>query len=171
MSASWVCRFQWISNSLPEDFRPLDLQGEEDGSGLVIDWNGNAELAKLMDEHRVTKATFLKATDELLGWLPAIEIELAKFLQSVEQSEATPKLEAMALAFENAWDGLLVPPLECQRLNQAIQELLATVGNVGLVFGQRKTRGENPTKSLMRSYQSELSRLKGDISFLRHDVR
>lgn len=170
-SASWVCRFVWIKNNRTEDFRSLAIEGEKDGSGLVIDWNGNKELPKFLDERRATKAKYLENVDQLLTLLPAIKTELAKFFLLVEQSEEDLKLKAMAAAFEDFWDGRFAAPLECQRLNQAIQELLATVGNIGLIYGERLSRREIQTKSLLNGYQEELVRLNGDILFLRGEVR
>lgn len=170
-SASWACRFQWVSESLPENSRPSSIPGEQGGGGLVIEWNKNMNLPKLLDERRTTKASYLEGVDRLLALLPAIEKELNAFFQLIEQSGAPLKLETMASTFEDSWDGEFSSPLECQRLNQAIQELLTTVGNVGLIYGQRNSHEEKRTKSMMKSYQDELVRLNRDISFLRQELR
>ena len=64
-SASWICRFQWISPALEAAWRPHEFSGEGDGSGLVIDWNDNSELPRYLDERRATKADYLKRIDQI----------------------------------------------------------------------------------------------------------
>lgn len=71
-SASWACRFQWISPSLKASASPHTFEGEQDDSGLVIDWKGNTELPKLLDERRASKADYLKNVDHLLIQLPDV---------------------------------------------------------------------------------------------------
>lgn len=171
VSASWTCRFQWISTSLEADWRPLAFEGEQDGSGLVIDWNGNAELPRFLDERRTTKADYVKKVDQLLVQLPAVRERLATLIERGDQSPLSADFTALAEKFESMWDGSFAAPNECQRLNQAIQELLATVGNAGLIWNQRASRGQSQVRSLMNGYRDELDRLDGDISFLRRDVR
>jgi len=170
-SASWICRFQWISPNLEASSKPLALKGEQDGSGLVIDWNGNTELPKLIDERRASKAEYLKHVDQLLAQLPDVQLGLDSLLECGDQSPHATGFAALAEGFECMWDGSLAAPHECQRLDQAIQDLLATVGNAGLIWTQRISRGHSQVRSLMSGYRDELDRLGADISFLRRDVR
>lgn len=170
-SASWACRFQWISPSLEASSRPSALNGEHDGSGLVIDWSNNRELPKLLDERRATKADYLKNVDELLSRLPNIRDSLASLLEKADRSPHAVYFATAAEVFEKSWDGSFAAPHECQRLDQAIHELLAIVGNAGLVWGNRETRSLSQVQSLISGCNDELKRLDADISFLRRDVR
>lgn len=170
-SASWVCRFQWISPSLEAASRPRTFEGEQDGSGLAIDWKNNKELPTLLDERRASKADYLKNVDHLLAQLPDVHKCLASLLECGDQSPHATGFTALAEGFESMWDGSFAAPSECQRLNQAIQELLATVGNAGLIWAQRTSRGHSQIRLLMIGYRDELDRLDTDISFLRRDVR
>lgn len=170
-SGSWKCRFQWISPSLEASSRPHTFEGEQDGSGLVIDWNGNTELPRLLDERRATKAVYVKNVDQLLAQLPVVRERLASLLECGDQSPHAADFTALAEGFESMWDGSFSAPAECQRLDQAIHELLATVGNAGLIWDQRTSRGQTQVRSLMSGYRDELDRLDGDTSFLRRDVR
>lgn len=170
-SASWVCRFQWIAPSLEPAFRPLPLSGEEDESGLVIDWNGNSQVPKLMDERRATKADYLRRVDLLLAQLPFIERTLTEVIKNDDRYLMSSELEAGAKAFEDMWDGSFAAPMECQRLDQAINELLATVGNAGLIWRNRQARDDKQVLFLLNSYQRELVRLGVEIPIFRQDVR
>jgi len=170
-SASWICRFQWISPSLDASSRPPTFEGEQDGSGLVIDWNGNRELPRLLDERRATKADYLKNVDQLLAQLPVVRERLASLLERGDESPHSADFTALAEGFESMWDGSYAAPAECQRLDQAIYELLATVGNAGLIWDQRDSRGQTQVRSFMSGRRDELDRLDIDISFLRRDVR
>lgn len=173
--ASWVCHFQWVSAKLDKSFRPSALDGEPDGNGLVIDWNNqsNSDLVKFLDNRRVTKSIFLSNVDKLLHELPAIETALT-CVNSAERKESDMvNIQSLADAFEALWDGLSTPPQECQRLNQAINELRATVGNAGLIWSddQVQSRGLKSTLFLSRGYPKKLTELNGDIGFLRKEVR
>ena len=170
-SASWVCKFQWISPSLDARFGPHPFEGEKDGSGLVISWNTNTGLAKFLDERRSTKADYLNRVDQLLALLPSVRDQLAELLDTDHHTEVSESFAALASDYEDTWDGTSAAPKECQRLDQAVQELLASVGNAGLIWSQRHSRDERPTLSLMKGYRAQLDRLNDEIAFLRRDVR
>ena len=173
--ALWVCAFQWISPDLDDSARPILFDGEPDGNGLVIDWNGkqNTELAGFFDNIRATKADFLRNVDRLLQGVPAVEAAL-KAVNSDEPSDREfTELQSLAKAFEESWDGSFTPPQECQRLDQAISELLATVGNAGLIWTayQNKKRELISTQYQSKRYDKDLAQLKNKINFLREEVR
>ncbi|WP_299828303.1 DUF4365 domain-containing protein [uncultured Roseobacter sp.] len=170
-SASWRCRFQWNSPSLEKSSRPQTFEGEQDGSGLVIDWKGNTELPKFLDERRASKADYLKNVDQLLTQLPNVQDALSSLLEYGDQSPHAAGFTALSEGFERMWDGSFAAPRECQRLNQAIQELLSTVGNAGLIWAQRTSRGHSQVRSLMSGYRDDLDCLDADISFLRRDAK
>jgi len=169
-SASWVCKFQWVSPSLDSRFSPLPFEGEKDGSGLVISWNNSTELPRFLDDRRATKADYLKRVDQLLALLPPVREKLALVLDAGDQTGVSESFPSLTSDFEDMWDGTSAAPHECQRLNQAIQELLATVGNAGLIWSQRHSRNQRATFSLMTGYHDQLGRLAGEIAFLRRDV-
>ncbi len=170
-SAAWACRFQWVSQSLKGSARPRSFEGEQDGSGLVIDWAGDMGFPKFLDERRATKANYLKRVDRLLAQLPAVREELDSIIERGDQSPHSAEFKNLSSSFESMWDDSFSAPVECQRLNQAIHELLATVGNAGLNWDQRKSRDPERTRSLMKHSRDELVRIDRDIAFLRRDVR
>ncbi len=170
-SALWACRFQWISPSLEASSRPAAYDGEEDGSGLVIGWYGKAELARFLDERRATKAVYLKNVDVLIVQLPSVRKKIDAMLEDGDQSTQAQEFANSMEEFECTWDGALAAPGECRRLDQAIHELLATVGNAGLIWHQRNARTPTEVRFLMSRYRDELYRLDEEISFLRRDVR
>jgi hypothetical protein len=166
-TASWACRFQWISPDLDARSAPIKLEGEQDGSGLVIDWNANPEISKYIDSKRASKSEYLYKADRLIRQIPVFRIEIDKLLGG----ENSPGFSDRAENFEKEWDDDSSPPIECQRLDQAIQELLATVGNAGFIWDQRVSREQMQVRSFLQKYREDLDRLDGEISFLRRDVR
>ncbi len=170
-SASWACRFLWISPSLDAHSAPQPFSGEQDGSGLIIDWNGNADLPRLLDQRRATKADYLKSVDWLLKELPDIREKLSTLNDLGDESPDSPNFPPLAEKFQNMWDGSFAAPKECQRLDRAIAELLAIVGNAGFIWDQRNSRDPIPVRSIMKRYQDDLARLDAEISFLRREVR
>ena len=170
-SAAWTCRFQWISPKLEEAWRPLIFKGEPSGDGLVIDWNSNSKISKFMDRRRITKSVYLEQVDVLLGQLEAIEKNLEKLIEFGSLSSNSKCFLKLTEDFEARWNGSSSPPLECQRLDQAIQEILATVGNSGLIWSQRDMRKQKQVMAMMDRNMTDLKRLSGEVSFLRRDVR
>ena len=171
VSAAWTCRFQWTSPKLEAAWRPSSFDGEPSGDGLVIDWNGKAEVAKFMDDNRATKSAYLTQADLLLGQLEAVVSELKDLIDFGDQSTIAESFCGRAEAFEADWSGSSLPPLECQRLDQAMQEILASVGNSGLIWSQRGTRDQRQVLAMLRTYRADLDRLSVEASFLRRDVR
>ncbi len=170
-AAAWVCRFQWISPDLDPSFRPLTFSGESAGEGLVIDWKLDSDLASILDMRRETKADFLTKVDSLVAMMPPIQEMLDKITEAGGLGESTKSFSESATAFEDSWDDRHAPPQECQRLHQAVGEILATIGNAGLIWNPSQDRTLNQTLGLSRSYQADLARLSDDIAFLRREVR
>ena len=169
--AHWVCRFQWISPNLDADFRPTAFQGEGAGDGLIIDWKSNTELAELMDAFRDSKTNYLARADTLISQLPNLIAVLETINQAGQLGRNTKRFPCKATAFESSWDDSLTPPQECQRLDETIGEILATVGNAGLNWSSLQERTSSQTLSLSKAYHSDLIRLAEEFNFLRSEVR
>ncbi|MCF6221449.1 MAG: DUF4365 domain-containing protein [Robiginitomaculum sp.] len=170
-SAAWVCRFQWISSKLDTEFQPTRIKGENIGNGLIIDWNTENILAKHLDSRRETKASFLAKVDNLIALLPPVQAMLEQINQQGELTAATRHFSQDANEFEQSWDDSNSPPQECQRLDQAIAELLAIIGNAGLIWCPTQSRTLKNTLSLSRSYHKKLVKNNSEISFLRDDIK
>ncbi|MDG1068556.1 MAG: DUF4365 domain-containing protein [Sulfitobacter sp.] len=165
--AFWVCRFQWISPDYEAD-PILAFEGVEDGSGLIIDWNGRAELAQFFDCRRLTKSEYLENLDVLL-------VRIGQAITAMEKMFTSDGANADNLAnicrdFEESWDKSSTSPPECDRLDRKVQELLATVGNAGLIWDQRSTRGMVSTRNFIRQYLEQSIRLVQAIGLYREDV-
>ncbi|MXZ02166.1 MAG: DUF4365 domain-containing protein, partial [Chloroflexi bacterium] len=53
---NYLCRGEWISPNLSEQFRPIPMHGEYVGNDVVIDWNQNYEtISRIFEENTVAK--------------------------------------------------------------------------------------------------------------------
>ena len=167
-SASWICKFEWVSDSLESTFRPSSRHAEPHGDGLTIEWQKNPELADYFDSIRVTKSEFLNGVDEILNVLPAIEERVDGILAGIVDA---PDFSDVCSAFESQRYKRSSCPQECHRLNQAICELEAIVGNIGLWWSWRDIKEQRVIFAEIRKCANGLSDIKADIAFLRREVR
>lgn len=170
-TAQWVCRFQWTSNAINEQARYQGVPGQVDSDGLVIDWQLERPLARFLDERRRSKGEYLKLVDELLEKVPAINQKLETFHADGCPSQDAHSIAKLSLDFEESWDDSKSPPAECLRLDQAVGELLALVGNLRFVWGLNSTYSNKNAERQSRKITSEFNSVVQDISFLRREAR
>lgn len=64
---NWICRSQWIDESLQPEFSPVKLSGDIFKNNIVIDWKENYEkINNFYQTHTLTKEIFLKEMQKLL---------------------------------------------------------------------------------------------------------
>lgn len=170
-AAQWVCQFQWTSEAIAEEARYQGVSGEIDSDGLVIGWQLDRSIAKFLDERRRGKGEYLALVDELLERLPEVMNELEAFHSAGCPEEASQKVAATSKHFEQSWDDGKAAPAECQRLDQAIGELVAHVGNLRFIWGEGSRYSHQNAKRLFDSILNDLERVIADIKFLRRDAR
>lgn len=170
-SAQWVCRFQWISKSINEQARYQGVSGEIDSEGLIIEWQLNRPIAKLLDKRRRGKGEYLKLVDQLLMKVPAVVERLSAFHSNASPTEDTLTIAELGAEFEQSWDDSRSAPAECQRLNQALGELLTLIGNLQFVWGEDSTYSRPNAEHQSRMIERELARVRTEISFLRREAR
>ena len=170
-SSAWLCRFEWVSSEFEGILRPSIFKGEPCGDGLIIDWNGRTEISKIMDDRRITKSVYLTRVDVFLDRLKTIRREITRLNMFGECHSNTHIFSKLTKDFEAHWDNSTSAPLECQRLDQVIQEILATVGNLGLIWNQCNIRERKQKKVMLNREMTNLQRLNEKISHLREEVR
>ena len=167
-SASWACKFDWVSPDLEPQFRPTAGEGEPQGDGLSIVWQNRPELAEYFDEIRSTKANFLKNIDLLIRRLPNVQKALQ---QVIDVGGEDTDFDDVCHQFCTLRENRFSCPLECQRLDQVMSSLSATVGNAGIWWSQRDTREKRIVDAELRKCAKEIAQLRSDIDFLRREVR
>lgn len=171
--AAWVCRFQWISSSLEDEYKPIVLSGENAGDGLVIDWHDNSQIGEILEPMRKTKPEFLAQADRSISSLRSIIIILNAVINEGPSGAETANFLRVADQYESAQTVDGGPPHECQRLSQALSEIRAIVGNTALILRETNTgkRNNQQTLFLCRKYHNDLEILSSDVNFLRREAR
>lgn len=170
-TAQWICRFQWTSNAISEEARYQGVPGQVDSDGLVIDWQLERPLATYLDERRRSKGEYLKLVDELVNKVPAIIQKLETFHADGCPDRDAHSISKLSLDFEESWDDSKSPPSECLRLDQAIGEILALVGNLRFFWGENSTYSRTNAERQSRRLASKLNSVMQDFSFLRREAR
>ena len=167
----WTCMFQWISPKLERKWWPSVIEGESNGNGLIIDWNSKTEIARYLDKNRATKKNYLAQTDVLLNRLPEIQKILNDLVQYGEKSPFADKFARETETFEKNWDGRRSAPSECQQLDQVIQEILAIVGNSGIIWKERDKRDIMNVLWLIKKDIINLKKLSDKVRHYLEDIR
>ena len=144
-----LCHSQWISENLPEDFRPLEMEGEIVGEGIVVEWNPNyAALENLFssehsrkDEYlaelspRVSEASVLLCViEEAVGSMRDFGLSEEGFVERV-----AAQLARCRELYSESMD-LPVAPFECRELAEQAHQLLALLDNIALLYAD-ETKG------------------------------
>ena len=170
-AAQWICRFQWTSDDTPQEARYLGVQGEVDSDGLLIEWQFDRELPALLDGLRMGKGAYLAKVDAVLSRARPMIEALGAFHRDNCPPDQTTQISEMGAAFEAAWDDHLAPPHECQRLDDAMAELVAILGNLRFIWGAQSKYTRDNARALSVRAEMELARIWADIEFLRRDAR
>lgn len=179
--ANWICRTQWISETLAPNFSPLKLSGNDAVDQIVIDWNDAYPQKAKMYQALTTKKKYL---DEMDSILKRTEDVVAKAIELTEEQEtgqlayddhvSQMKIIEPALTelyFASGDIGL--PPVECKDLDQAFQGMMAFAHNIVLPFSERglATWPEKNRKNLVRDaikgYLRDFERLKFELEKVR----
>ena len=175
INANWICRTQWLSETLAPEFAPLKLSGNDVVDQIVIEWN---------DEYLQKAEIYQALTMEKEKYLDKMESTLKRTKEVVAKAiELTEKREAGQLAYEDYVSNMKIvepvltelyhasgdiglPPFECDDLDQAFQGVMAFAHDIVLPFSERGliTWPEKNKKYLVRDaikdYLREFERLK-----------
>gem|GEM_PF-3744511 len=141
---AYVARALWVDPELSEDLRPQGFDGEGDPTGMVIDWNDEAqELIRLIDERRVPKSDYLEYARKVFGTVEPL-VSRHRYLHPAQHGQANyPEFIRDAEVLQDLPEEP-VPPHECERLGQRVEELLAYLGSA-VIFAQRVVEGDKQT--------------------------
>ncbi len=140
---NWACRSQWISASLDDAFKPMQLVTQDEAAGIRFDWNDMYQaLADHNVSHTLSKEAYLR--EMLALFEPASELvsDAEALLESYDQDELSwaalqeriaPIEERLSKLYFKSND-LGFAPLECKELDTAFEQAIAIGHNVVLPF-------------------------------------
>jgi len=145
-NANWICRTCWIDSSLPEDMRPLGLNGNEQLRDIEVFWNDDYKSHKnFFESHSGTKEEVLEAIRPILN-------EMVKFAKQgiyyfeeykcgdISEDEFILKMQKMEPRVTELYlrsGNIPMPPEDCKDYDQACQNIFATIHDMFLYYSKR----------------------------------
>lgn len=180
--ANWICQSQWVDSSLPPQFSPQKLEGEEIGGGIIVRWSERyTTLRRFYQKHTTRKEDYLQELHELLNALQSLVQGTLQLTNSVEAeavseekySEGMRRLEPKITELYMKSSEMDLAPYECQHINSSFKSAISFAHNIVLPFspGGSKTWNAKQRSYLVadaiNNYQEEMQRLKVLIETLK----
>jgi hypothetical protein len=145
---NWLCRTCWIDPSLPEDRRPLSLNGNEKLGDIDIAWNDDYKSYKeIFENFTGTKEDVLEATQSNLNQMLELANQAITDFEAYQNGSISEKqfisnmqkrkLEVTDL-FLQAGD-IATPPLDCEDYCDACLALFSTIHDIFLFCSDDRT--------------------------------
>jgi hypothetical protein len=145
--ANWVCRTCWIDPSLPEDMRPLGLNGNEKlGDNIKVLWNDDYKLHKnFFESHYGTKEEVLEAIRPILNEMVELAKKAIAYFEeyrcgNISEEEFISKMQKREPRVTELYPqsgNIPIPPEDCKDYYQACQNIFATIHNMFLYYSKR----------------------------------
>lgn len=176
---NYICRSQWIHESLDSDFRPSLMSGENIGNDIVVDWSEQyRSLAHRTSTNSLTKEDYLNTVipqiDELEQLLERIgarlislkdgDISEKKFLVDTDADRKRTDVICMSQVDTS------FAPFECKNMDECLISFSACIHNIVIVYSDdyRDIRTEtNRVQVAMQQYSSAKDHLAG----LRYELK
>jgi hypothetical protein len=160
-NANWLCRTQWIGDSLADDMRPTSLDADERVSGVGIVWNDEYEARKeVYRAHSSPKGEYLHLTAEIAGQMLAFGEQAATWFRSYEDGKMSEEELSAAIQSDTnrvhdtylASGDIPFAPEDCKRYDEHLQCLCATVDTMYQLWSEEgaKQRPEPNRRYPMR---------------------
>jgi len=144
-NANWICRTCWIDSSLPENMRPIGLNGNEKLEDIEAFWNHDYKVHKnFLESHSGTKDEVLEAIHFV--WNEMVEpaeqaIEYFKEYRCGNTSEEgfiskMQKMEPRVTELYLQSGNMPMPPEDCKDYAEACQNTFATIHNMFLYYSR-----------------------------------
>lgn len=139
---NYACRSTWIHESLEPSNRPIGLDGEHIGDGVIVDWSAiYLSNAKYVSANTLSKeaylSTALPATHALASALDSINGALAAVDTPDDDSAFAAATEIGRTAIDGIYSkvcALPYAPFECNEAHQKLHELMATLHNIFIFY-------------------------------------
>ena len=138
------CSSLWVHDELPNQLRPLPLDGENIGHDITVRWNSAyAAISRLMDS-TLTKAQYLSHVTPVIDELETLTASLGARLDGFAQGAITEGKFLSATADERVricqielgLREMPPPPFECSGIDSLLQAAVAYLGNTSLIYSE-----------------------------------
>jgi len=145
-NANWICRTCWIDPSLPENMRPLGLNGNEKLGDIEVFLNDDYKLHKnFFERHSGTKEEVLEAIRPILNEMIKLAKQGINYFEEykckdISEDEFILKMQKMEPRVTELYlqsGNISMPPEDCKDYDQACQNIFATVHNMYLYYSKK----------------------------------
>jgi len=145
-NANWICRSCWIDSSLPENMRPIGLDGNERLEDIEIFWNDDYKLHKnFLESHSGTKEEVLETIRPILNEMMKLAKKAIEYFEeyrggNISEEEFISKMHKMEPRVTELYlksGNIPIPPEDCKDYDQACQNIFATIHNMFLYYSKR----------------------------------
>ena len=143
-NSNHYCSSLWVHDRVPHNFRPISLDGENVGHGIVVRWNPSyADMARLSASF-LTKAQYLAYAEPITSALAPLTDSLGVQLEalscgSIDEAQFlsnTSKDRARISHLQQVLQDLPSPPFECSQIDHLLQAITANLANIALFFSE-----------------------------------
>lgn len=174
-NANWVCRTSWIYPKLPDDFKPMALNGNENLDGIEIEWNDSYKSCKeLFERYKGTKEEVVELNQIILNEIIKLAERAIWHFQEYSKDKLTENvlikvMQEMEPRVNNLYfksHDIPQAPEDCEDYAQACQLLFGTIHDFFLYYSEKglKTWPAQNRNVLMnltiKRYYEDLERVK-----------
>jgi len=145
-NVNWICRTCCIDPSLPDNMRPLGLNGNEKLGDIEVFWNDDYKSHKnFFNSYSGTKEEVLEAIRPILSEMVELAKQAIEYFEEykrgdifedkfiLEMQKMEPRVTELYLQSGN----IPMPPEDCKDYDQACQNIFATINNMFLYYSKK----------------------------------
>ena len=143
--ANWICRTSWIDPSLPEDMRPLGLNGNEKWGDIDVFWNDDYKSYKnIFESHFGTKEEVLEAIRPILNEMVKLARQGINYFEEYKRGDISgeafiskmQKMEPRVTELILQSGNIPMSPEDCKDYDQACHNIFATSHDMFLYYSK-----------------------------------
>lgn len=177
-TTNWMCRTQWISNSLAPEATPHKLEGIPIDNDIIIDWNKNYNwYSRFYQENTLTKEDYLEQMHAILGSTQQLVQKAIELTNEYREERFTEeayikkmkRLEKPLSALYLQAGDIGLAPTECSDLDDVFQSLMCFAHNIALYFSDQQLETRTTTnrdfliRTTLEDYRKELIRFNFEL--------
>lgn len=138
---NFICRTEWFSESLTEDFKPMSNGGENIGNDIKVLWRDDyLSNSVFFDEHTMSKEKYILESTKIRELIEPlvylIEQELLRYIDGYITFDCFAEFLAESYSKINQHYGkgidMDIAPYECKELKNKFQSMIAFADNIAL---------------------------------------
>lgn len=166
---NYICRSQWIHETLGPQARPLKMDGENIGNDIVVDWSTNySSLARQTSNNSLTKEEYLNTVIPLIDELDKLLERIGTKLISLKNGNISEdsflidtdtdreRADSICLSLID----IPLAPFECNDMDECLGSFSASIHNIVVVYSETsrdKWTAPNRVSVSMQQYSSAMS--------------